>query len=77
MLFVEEPFYDLEPGQEPTLELQSVAENVTVAIPHLPNGAVWEESHDTLRDLTERAIEFVNTGGHFERPVLWYYSPMM
>src|SRR2546421_12550862 len=57
VLFIEEPFYDLEDGQAPALEIQNVADGVTVAIPHLAFGTKPEEAHESLRDLTRRAIE--------------------
>lgn len=77
VLFVEEPIHDLEPGQEPTLEIQNVADRITVAVPHLPKDATWEGSHEAFRELTRRAIDAVNTDGKFDEPLHWYYSPMM
>ena len=77
VIFVEEPLHDLEDGAEPALEIQKPAPNVAVTIPHLPKGSAREESQQALRALTSEAIEKLNTGGHFDQPILWYYSPMM
>jgi glycosyltransferase involved in cell wall biosynthesis len=77
VLFIEEPFYDLEPGQEPTLELQEAHDGVIVAIPHLRNGDRWEDSHEEIRKLARKAIDSINQEGQFDEPILWYYSPMM
>lgn len=77
ILFIEEPYNDLQPGEEPRIDLETVAEGITVAAPHLPEGARWEDHHDTFRKLTAEAIDSVNTDGRFDQPVHWYYSPMM
>lgn len=77
VLFIEEPFYDLRADQEPSLEMQEAQDGVVVAVPHLREGDRWEDSHDTIRELAQRAIDTINLGGHFDEPILWYYSPMM
>lgn len=77
VLFVEEPLFDLEDGMDPTLEIQSAGNNVTVAVPHFPVGTQWEANHDAMRELTRRGISVVNENGAFNEPLLWYYSPMM
>ena len=77
ILFVEEPFFDLAEGAEPRLDFHKVMPNVTVICPHLPLG--WNKNPklpSLLRKFTQEGIDALNEGGEFERPVLWYYSPM-
>jgi glycosyltransferase involved in cell wall biosynthesis len=51
--------------------------NVTVATPHVaPSWAGNRNLPDKLRELSHQAIEHMNENGEFERPLLWYYSPM-
>jgi len=77
VLFVEEPEFNLEPGQKPQLELESVMENVTVAHIRLAQGTPRDEQFEaTMRDLTEQAISEINTDGKFDQPLLWFYNPM-
>ena len=50
---------------------------VTVATPHLSKS--WIDRKDLagkLRSFAQHAIESVNRDGAFDRPLLWYYSPM-
>jgi glycosyltransferase involved in cell wall biosynthesis len=76
-LFVELTNFDLAEGSDPKLELETVAENVTVANIHLPRNLVGTTEVDRLmRQFCEFAIEAVNNSGHFDNPLLWYYSPM-
>ena len=61
----------------PDLSTHRVMPNVTVAAPHLPKS--WNCNPNlpqVLRDLAREAIEHMNEEGKFDRPVLWYYSPM-
>lgn len=77
VLFVEEPMFDLGDGEEPRVELHSVMPNVTVACPHLPPAD--QTKPDIASDLVRYArwaLEQVNGEGSFDRPLLWYYSPM-
>lgn len=77
VLFVEEPVFDLAPGQAPRMELHRVLPNVTVACPHGP--PAWAGSASLaadLRRLTHEAIERSHPGGELAAPVLWYYSPL-
>ena len=77
ILFVEEPLFDLPEGAEPRHDLHAVMPNVTVLAPHFANS--WAKSGRvaaTLREMTRKAIEAVNEEGDFDRPLLWYYSPM-
>lgn len=77
ILFVEEPLMDLPADSSPRMELHQVMPNVTVACPHCP--ADWNKRTDLtehLRTWVREAIDQVNTRGVFDRPLLWYYSPM-
>ena len=77
ILFIEEPFFDKPEGTEAELQFHRVMPNVTVACPHCP--ASWAKSPDLpmkLRNWATEAIAVMNEDGEFNRPVLWYYSPM-
>lgn len=77
ILFVEEPMFDLKEGAEGTVQLHRVMPNVVVACPHLPPS--WDHNPnlpDKLREFTHKAINDMNEDGEFDRPLLWYYSPM-
>ena len=77
VLFVEEPVFDAGPDAEPRVELHAVMPGVTVACPHGPSS--WADDPDLADDLcrlTRSALERVNGEGAFDRPLLWYYSPM-
>jgi glycosyltransferase involved in cell wall biosynthesis len=77
ILFIEEPFFDQPEGAEPRVELHRVMPNVTVACPHCP--ASWASNPklpSKLREFTQDAIERMNEDGAFDKPLLWYYSPM-
>lgn len=77
ILFVEEPYFDLPEGSEPKLTLETAMENVTVVATHFAPSFRNDSSLQIwLRKLTEDAIESVNGNGDFDRPLLWYYSPM-
>jgi glycosyltransferase involved in cell wall biosynthesis len=77
VLFVEEPFFDRTEGFEPELSLHQVMPNVTVACPHLaPSWATNPKLPGLLREQTQKAIDQMNESGTFDRPLLWYYSPM-
>lgn len=77
ILFIEEPFFDRSEGSEPEITYHNVMPNVTVACPHVPGS--WNRSKDLpqkLRDFARQAIDHMNENGEFDRPLLWYYSPM-
>lgn len=77
VLFVEEPVFDLSPGAAPRLELHRVLPTLTVACPHCPPETATDPNlADMLRAWVNEALETLNIGGEFERPLLWYYSPM-
>jgi glycosyltransferase involved in cell wall biosynthesis len=78
VLFVEEPIFDLQDGADPKLELTNVAQNITVACPHLsPTDTEESRQYPITRDLIKQAISVLNGSGEFDCPLLWYYSPMM
>ncbi|HSV15656.1 MAG TPA: family 1 glycosylhydrolase, partial [Tepidisphaeraceae bacterium] len=77
ILFVEEPFFDLKEGSEPRIDYHKVMPNVTVVTPHVSKE--WNRSPKMpakLREFTRTAIDAMNESGEFDRPLLWYYSPM-
>ena len=77
ILFIEEPFFDKPVGGEPDVSFHRVMPNVTVATPHVDQS--WNRSPrlpEKLREFTGQAINHMNEEGAFDRPVLWYYSPM-
>jgi beta-glucosidase/6-phospho-beta-glucosidase/beta-galactosidase len=77
ILFVEEPFFDLPEGADSRLDFHKVMPNVTVACPHLaPSWRRNPKLPALLRQYTREAIDAMNDHGEFERPLLWYYSPM-
>lgn len=77
ILFVEEPFFDRPEGSEPEVTYHRVMPNVTVACPHVPGS--WNRNPQLpqkLREFTRTAIDHMNEDGAFDKPLLWYYSPM-
>lgn len=77
ILFIEEPFFDLGEGLTPRVDYHKVMPNVTVATPHVPPS--WNRNPQLpqkLREFTREAIDAMNDSGEFDRPLLWYYSPM-
>jgi beta-glucosidase/6-phospho-beta-glucosidase/beta-galactosidase len=77
ILFVEEPFFDLKEGSDPRIDYHKVMPNVTVVTPHVSKE--WNRSPKMpgkLREFTKTAIAAMNDSGNFDRPLLWYYSPM-
>jgi beta-glucosidase/6-phospho-beta-glucosidase/beta-galactosidase/glycosyltransferase involved in cell wall biosynthesis len=77
ILFIEEPIFDRPEGTDPVLEYHGVMPNVTVACAHVPTS--WSTNSQLpqmLRDFATEAIEHMNENGEFDRPLLWYYSPM-
>lgn len=77
ILFVEEPMFTLPEDQPPRLETHRVMPNVTVAALHLPPS--WNRNPqlpELLRHSTRQAIDQMNESGAFDKPLLWYYSPM-
>ena len=79
ILFVEEPFFDLKEGTEPRVDYHRVMPNLTVMTPHCPPSWARNPQLPTmLREWTKQALEHMNDDGSgaFDRPLLWYYSPM-
>jgi beta-glucosidase/6-phospho-beta-glucosidase/beta-galactosidase/glycosyltransferase involved in cell wall biosynthesis len=77
ILFIEEPFFDLKEGDEPRVDYHRVMPNVTVVTPHItPSMAKSPTLPRHLREWAKQAIERQNTTGAFDKPLLWYYSPM-
>jgi glycosyltransferase involved in cell wall biosynthesis len=77
VLFIEEPFFDRPDGEEPELQYHRVMPNVTVVCPHLePSWNTNPELPNLLRQYAHQAIKDMNEGGEFDKPLLWYYSPM-
>ncbi len=77
ILFVEEPFFDLGAGQEPRVDMHRVLPTVVVVCPHLPPEAAKDPMlYSNMRAWVKEAIEKINTRGEFDKPLLWYYSPM-
>jgi beta-glucosidase/6-phospho-beta-glucosidase/beta-galactosidase len=77
ILFIEEPFFDRPVGSEPELTFHRVMPNVTVAAPHVDQS--WNRNPglpQKLLEWTKKSIEQMNENGEFDRPLLWYYSPM-
>jgi beta-glucosidase/6-phospho-beta-glucosidase/beta-galactosidase/glycosyltransferase involved in cell wall biosynthesis len=78
ILFFEEPFFDAKEGEE-RLDFHKVMPNVTVATPHVaPSWNRNPRMPERLREFAREAIQAMNegSGGEFDRPLLWYYSPM-
>jgi len=74
---VEEPEYTLAPGEKPELKLEQPQENITVARFIVPkNLGRGPEFEQISLELTNEAIQAVNTGGEFDSPLLWFYNPM-
>ena len=77
VLFVEEPMFDLSEQEEPRLEMHRVMPNIVVACPHMPPSYNRNPKlPDLLREFAHQAIKDINDDGQFDRPLLWYYSPM-
>lgn len=74
VLFIEEPMYDLAPGDNPNISLFHAATNISVASPHFPVGQA--ASAGELQQMVKNAIESVGSAA-FGRPLLWYYNPTM
>ncbi|HLL89157.1 MAG TPA: family 1 glycosylhydrolase [Tepidisphaeraceae bacterium] len=77
VLFIEEPFFDKPEGAEPEVQYHKVMPNVTVACPHVP--ASYQKNPklpQMLQEWAHKAIRDMNEEGEFDRPLLWYYSPM-
>ncbi len=67
--FVEEP---REAAGEPRLEITAVSERLSVVVPLLPAGLTSDQAGDAQRSLLS---DWWRARG-FDRPVLWYYTPM-
>jgi beta-glucosidase/6-phospho-beta-glucosidase/beta-galactosidase/glycosyltransferase involved in cell wall biosynthesis len=77
VLFVEEPFFDQAEGTEPKLEYHRVMPNVIVVCPHMaPSFNRNPRLPELLRAFVREALHEMNTNGEFDKPLLWYYSPM-
>jgi len=77
VLFIEEPHFDLNDGDEPVLEIEAAQANVTTAALHLPGSLRGTDAVNPLMLHYARiAIDSVNGEGRFDNPLHWYYSPM-
>jgi glycosyltransferase involved in cell wall biosynthesis len=77
VLFIEEAEFTLADGEQPKLTLEQVDDNITVAALRFPPSARGDESLPVkLRAFAHQAIKAVNEFGEFDKPLLWYYSPM-
>ena len=77
VLFVEEPFFDQAEGTEPKVAYHRVMPNVVVACPHMPESYNRNpKTPEFLRKMVHEAIAEMNDEGEFDKPLLWYYSPM-
>ena len=77
ILFIEEPFFDRPEGDKPDLQFHRVMPNVTVACPHVDH--TWAKNPklpEMLLAWAKEAVDRMNDEGQFDRPLLWYYSPM-
>jgi UDP-galactopyranose mutase len=73
VLVFEEPL-PAEPGAAMGIDLRTCAESgVIVATPRLPDGLEGACRNAVLRQLLDEAL----AAHRIERPVLWYYTPMM
>jgi UDP-galactopyranose mutase len=72
VIFFEEPIWD-EPGAEARMELSQDQTGVVRAIPRIAGGLPEEEVEATLTKLLQGLV--AERG--IERPVVWYYTPMM
>jgi UDP-galactopyranose mutase len=71
VVFWEEPLWD-RPDATPRLAPYSPVPNVTVVVPHLPEGLSAEDSAAALRKLLDDYLAGTS------RPLIrWYYTPMM
>jgi UDP-galactopyranose mutase len=70
VLFIEEPLFD---ASEPTLETETVVENLTRVVPHLLPGTTRADEIATIRDLLTGLVARLG----LEQCVHWFYTPMM
>jgi UDP-galactopyranose mutase len=70
VLFVEEPGF--EAIASPRLDLFEVGKNITVAVPHLPNGTGEKQAEAAQRELIDELLA-TRVG---DRSIFWYYNPM-
>jgi UDP-galactopyranose mutase len=70
VFFIEEPVF--EGDEPPHLRQKSVAENLSVLVPHLPQALPAAAAVTAQRRLLEGLVTEV--GG--DSPVLWFYTPM-
>ncbi|HZH98697.1 MAG TPA: glycosyltransferase [Fimbriimonadaceae bacterium] len=77
ILFIEEPEYTLSEGEAPTVSVEPTENNITVARMKFPAGTPRDKSFDLkMIQMTEDLIATVNENGEFDKPLLWFYSPM-
>lgn len=70
VIYFEEPIH----GDEPSLDARLDADtNVTIAVPRLPHGLSHEQRNAEL----ERLLTGFLAERGVERPIAWYYTPMM
>lgn len=77
VLFVEEPIYDLRPGEDSLALVDSVAPNVQTVVVHFSSNLRGQDVGARMALLVRQAIDQTDEVGAFEKPLLWYYSPMM
>lgn len=70
VFFFEEPIF--EKNITPTLEVRKSAEGVIVAVPHLPERILHNESIQVQRQLLDGLLSEWNVQNY----ILWYYTPM-
>lgn len=76
ILFIEEPEYNLEPGEAPRIQLDEVADNITVGKVQLAHDFDRDRHAKVFPALAREMVERVNTNGAFDHPLLWFYNPM-
>lgn len=68
--FFEEPIFDSEDG--PLLSISKRTENLTIVVPHLPQGMSVASVNTTLSELLDQFFENSN----LDEWLFWYYTPM-
>lgn len=69
IIYVEEP---ISGGNEPAYQYSEKGDNLTIAVPHLPEGTSYEESLHMQEVLLHSLIEKLD----LSKTALWYYTPM-
>ena len=71
VFFVEEPVFEA-PGFTPSMDIGKRSENLSVVVPHLPEGMPEEAIASALRKLTSSLVSAANITNY----VCWYYTPI-